>query len=138
KRPRWTRACSRVKAKVLLPEADSPVNHKVAPFCFSNSWRSARPTCPSCQVMLVAFTSVMVAPGLFAFKRLDLCNRFRQELTILPRNCFMSAPPWRTGGSKIDLCLLARHDKEDGCALLVRKDEARREAALSEQHHHHD
>src|SRR5688572_12876388 len=44
---------------VLLPDPDSPVNQSVAPFCLSKLARSSRVTCPSCQVMLVAFTSAI-------------------------------------------------------------------------------
>src|SRR5262245_59811377 len=43
---------------VLLPDPDRPVNHRVAPRCFSSASRSARETWPSCQVTLVARISV--------------------------------------------------------------------------------
>ena len=41
---------------VLLPEPDNPVNQSVAPVCFSNFFRSAAVTVPSCQVICVALT----------------------------------------------------------------------------------
>src|SRR5581483_785679 len=44
---------------VLLPEPLRPVNHNVAPFCFSKAARSSRVTCPSCQVMFVALISAI-------------------------------------------------------------------------------
>src|SRR5262245_38438908 len=44
---------------VLLPEPDRPVNQSVAPFCFKSVARSARVTCPSCQVMFVALFSAI-------------------------------------------------------------------------------
>src|SRR5512146_2204093 len=58
---RCTRACSTVKAIVLLPDPLSPVNQIVAPFCLRRASRSSRPTCPSCQVMFVALIFVIVA-----------------------------------------------------------------------------
>src|SRR6266699_2076952 len=44
---------------VLFPDPLRPVNQRVAPFCFKRPARSSRVAWPSCQVMLVARTSVM-------------------------------------------------------------------------------
>jgi hypothetical protein len=57
--PRWRRCCSSAVAMVDLPDADSPVNQMVKPFCLRYVLRSSRES-DGCHVMLLFRLSVRV------------------------------------------------------------------------------